>query len=181
MTRTDALASETAIEIDSVPELLAHALRIEEDAEERYLALAEQMETHHNPETARLFRRFASHEAEHAQEIRERMACMPMPDIKPWDYKWDGPESPEAVDFGAVRYSMNVREALDLALAAEARALDFFSRIAEVAQDLELRRWAEEFAAEEAEHVRLVEKEIARLGPEGPAPTDDPDPPNEPL
>jgi 2-oxoglutarate/2-oxoacid ferredoxin oxidoreductase subunit beta len=39
----------------------------------------------------------------------------------------------------------------------------------------------EEFAAEEAEHVRLVEKEIARLDPAGPTPTDDPDPPNEPL
>jgi rubrerythrin len=172
---------DAATEIESVPELLAHALRIEEDAEERYLALAEQMETHHNTETARLFRWFASHEAEHAREIRERMACMPLPDIKPWDFKWEGAESPEAVDFGAVRYTISVREALELALGAEERALAFFGRIAELARDPEMRRWAAEFAEEEAEHVRLVKAELAKLGDGPPPPPEDPDPPNEPL
>ncbi len=181
MTETVEDRTDIAADIESVPELLAHALRIEEDAEERYLSLAEQMETHHNNEIARLFRWFAGHEAEHAQEIRERMACMPLPDIKPWDYNWQGAESPEAVDYAEVRYTISVREALELALAAEKRAFDFFGRIAAVAKDPEMRRWAAEFAEEEAEHVRLVEKEIARLGPEAPAPVEDPDPPNEPL
>lgn len=170
--------------IETVPELLAHALRIEEDAEERYLALADQMETHHNAAIARLFRWFAGHEAEHAREIRERMAGMALPEIKPWDFQWGDAESPESVDFTAVRYTMDTRAALGLALEAEARALAFFQRIVEVARDPEMRRWAEEFAAEEAEHVRLVRAEIARLPPEDGQATEraeDPDPPNEPL
>lgn len=168
--------------ITTVPELLAHALRIEEEAEERYRALADQLDVHHNPAIASLFRRFAAHEAEHAREIRERMAGMEIPDIAPWDFKWQGAESPESVDFAAVRATIGVREALELALEAEARALAFFARIAEIGEDPELRRWAEEFAEEEAEHVRLVEREIARLpAAESALPAEDPDPPNEPL
>jgi len=184
MTDSKSLMADKAALITSVPELLAHALRIEEDAEERYRALADQLEVHHNAEIARLFRWFAGHEAEHAREIRERMAGMEVPDIAPWDFKWQAAESPESVDFAAVRYTIGLREALDLALGAEQQAFAFFNRIAELAQGPEMRRWAEEFAAEEAEHVRLVEREIARLpepGAPSSVPAEDPDPPNEPL
>jgi len=167
--------------IATLGDLLAHALRIEEDAEERYAMLADQMEVHNDPALAKLFRRFAGHEAHHAAEIRERMAGMDIPALKPWQFRWDADESPEAVDFTAVRQGMTARAALELALQAERQALDFFRRIAAAAGDDELRSWAEEFAGEEAEHVRLVEGEIARLPPGEEAPGEDPDPPVEPA
>lgn len=47
--------------------------------------------------------------------------------------------------------------ALPMALKAEQRAFDFFKTVVENTQDDELKRWAEEFQQEEAEHVRLVE------------------------
>ncbi|MCL4767190.1 MAG: ferritin family protein [Hyphomicrobiaceae bacterium] len=163
--------------IASVGELLAHALRMEEEAEERYRLLADQMETHNNPELAGLFRKLAGHEAHHAEEIRAQIGRMELPGLESWDHSWGGPESPEAVDFGAIRYTTTPRQALQLALDAERRAFEFFDRIAAAAGDPELKRWAAEFAAEEDEHVRLVLGELDKH-PEPPRhPDDDPDPP----
>lgn len=167
--------------IDSLGMLLAHALRIEEDAEERYRTLADQMVVHNAPDLAELFRRFAGHEAHHAQEIRQRMVGMEVPELDPWNFRWAAPESPESIDFTAVRHGMTARAALGLALQAEQQALAFFRRIAAASGDADLRRWAEEFAAEEAEHVRLVEREIERLPQGDDRPGEDPDPPVEPA
>jgi len=149
-------------DIETVAELLAHAYRIEVDAEERYLMLADQMETHNNPELALMFRKFAGHEKHHAEEIREQMEGMNIPDIKPWDHKWGADESPEAVDINAIRYNMTPWHALQKALDAERKAFDFFDRIACVTTDPEMKKWAEEFRAEEAEHVELVLKELTK-------------------
>lgn len=179
MTGKDGTEPETGI--STMGDLLAHALRIEEDAEERYAMLADQMEVHNDPALAKLFRKFAGHEAHHAAEIRERMAGMDIPELQPWQFRWGADESPEAVDFTAIRQGMTARAVLDLALQAERQALDFFRRIAAAAEDDELRRWAEEFAGEEAEHVQLVEGEIARLPPGEDTPDEDPDPPVEPA
>jgi hypothetical protein len=43
--------------IDSLPELLAHALAMETEAAERYEELADQMETHRKAGVAAIFRR----------------------------------------------------------------------------------------------------------------------------
>lgn len=163
-------------QVASVGELLAHALRIEVDAEERYNLLADQMETHNNAELAALFRKLAGHEAHHAEEIRRRMQGVSIPEIKPWDHKWQGMESPEAVDVGAVRYNMTPWHALQLALRAERAAYHFFDGIAKAAQDPELRRWALEFRAEEEEHVALVQSLLDKHPQPPPGWDDDPDP-----
>jgi len=52
-----------------VGELLAHAKAMESEALERYLELAEQMEVHHNPEVAELFRKMARVERKHVEKI----------------------------------------------------------------------------------------------------------------
>jgi rubrerythrin len=65
-------------------------------------------------------------------------------------------ESPEEVDLGRVHYMMTPWHALDLALAAEMRALAFFSSVAGTATDARIKEMAEEFAEEETQHVNLV-------------------------
>lgn len=163
-------------EIATVAELLAHALHIEEEAEERYRMLGDQMEVHNNPDLAVMFRRFAGHEAHHAEEIRQQMKGLGIPEISPLQRKWGAPDSPEAVDFTSLRYNMTPWHALQLALKAERSAFDFFDRIAKVAADPELKKWAEEFRAEEAEHVEFVLRELKKH-PEPPEGWDsDPDP-----
>ena len=57
--------------IFSVADLLAIAYRIELDAVERYGVLADQMETHNNPELTKVFRDLSKAESIHAAEIRE--------------------------------------------------------------------------------------------------------------
>ena len=93
---------------------------------------------------------------------------MNIPDIKPWDHKWEAPDSPEAVDFTQLRYNMTPWHALQLALKAEQSAFDFFDRIAKAATEPDLKKWALEFRDEEAEHVQFVLKELKKH-PEPPA------------
>lgn len=144
-------------DIESAAELFARAYEIEVEAEARYLELADQMEVHNNPDVAAVFRDFAKAEAKHAAEIAARMREKGItPGIKP-EFEWPRPESPEMVDPLDVHYRMTPYHALELALGAEQRAFEFYDRLAGQAGDGEVRRWAREFAEEEAGHVRYIE------------------------
>ena len=148
--------------IQSLPELYAHALAIEIEAEDTYALLADQMDVHNNRELAALFRKLSVIEGKHAKEIEERAKDIVLPDIAPWEYQWQSPASPEAADVDDVHYLMTPHHALMMALAAEKRAQAFFEDLARSASDPEVKAMAEEFAAEEREHVRLVEDLLAR-------------------
>jgi rubrerythrin len=56
--------------VASLNDLLAVAYRIEIDAVDRYGMLADQMETHNNPDLAKVFRDLARAEGIHGEEIR---------------------------------------------------------------------------------------------------------------
>ena len=163
--------------IASTEDLLAHALAMEIEAEDRYRELAGQMEVHNNPEVAALFQKLAEIEGRHAEQIRERTAEMNLPRISPWDFAWDTGPSPEAEAGGGAHYLMTPHHALQIALRNEEAARDFFRRLAEEARTEEVKRLAEEFAEDEAEHVDLVRQWLAKF----PAPEEgwdeDPDPP----
>ena len=91
--------------------------------------------------------------------------------------RWSHGQSPEEVDLGDAHYLMEPWHALQLALAGEQRALDFFTWVVETTTDPAIRKLAEEFVEEEAEHVNLVYRLLDRY----PAPREDwsydPDPP----
>jgi rubrerythrin len=148
--------------INSLPELMAHALAIEVEAEITYAMLADQMETHNNPDLAQIFRKLADIEGRHAAELRQRTADMALPRLKPWQYKWQEADSPEALDISAAHYLMTPWHALRLALEAERRAHRFFDKLAKSATDPEIQAMAAEFAEEEAGHVALVEDLLAK-------------------
>jgi len=164
--------------IFSVADLLAIAYRIELDAVERYGLLADQMETHNNPELTKVFRDLSKAESIHAAEIREMAGDTDL-NARPSALHsiWPKGESPEEVDLGAAHYLMTPWHALQLCLAGEKRALAFFTSIAETAKDAKVKEMAAELLEEEAEHVNLV----YRLMRKYPEPTDswsqDVDPP----
>ncbi len=147
----------SAVNIKTAAELFARAYEIEVDAEARYLELADQMEVHNNPVIAALFRKFAVEEGKHAAEIAGQMREKGFTIDATKESQWSDPESPEAVDMLDVHYRMTPYHALELALAAEKRAFEFFDEIAREGGDEEIRRWAREFAEEEAGHVRYIE------------------------
>jgi len=163
--------------IESVEELLAHAYVIEVDATDRYNLLADQMEVHNNVELAELFRKLASHEEHHANEILERAGDKALPKLKSTDFKWGNFEAPEAAELDRAHYLMTPWHALQMALRAEKRAFAFFDQMVKVAKDDEMKKWAEEFREEEAEHVRLVEDLLKRYPEPAEDWAEDPDPP----
>ena len=70
--------------------------------------------------------------------------------------------APETAGWAGVDAQMGPREALLLALDGERSGHAYYAAVAATTADTELRALAGEFTAEEAEHVRELEKLIAR-------------------
>ncbi|MDK9704126.1 MAG: ferritin family protein [Sulfuritalea sp.] len=163
--------------IATVPELLAHALAMETEAAERYGELAVQMETHRKTAVAAIFRRLEAAEKKHLGEITHLCRNVELPHYAPWDFKWNGVESPEAIDTGRVHYQLSVREAILLAYEHERKAAEFYTGVANSAQAADVKALARQFAAEEQEHIGWLEAWLSQCGPGDAIATEDPDPP----
>jgi rubrerythrin len=163
--------------ISSVADLYAAAYQIEADAVERYQLLAEQMETHNNPELVAVFRDLARAEGIHRDEIQRLAGNLDVVAHASRLAKWSRGDSPEQADLGAAHYMMTPWHALQLALAGEKRALAFFTSVAESAKDPEVKKMADEFVEEEAEHVNLVHRLLRKFPRPAHSWADDPDPP----
>ena len=124
-----------------------------------------------------LFRKLARIELRHAEQVLEDMGWTEPPAPPSTGYRWNGPEGPETADVGALHYLMQPYHALELALYNERRAHRFFNLLAKSAPTDKLRRAALAMAAEEAEHVRLIEDWMKRVPPPEPHWDYDPDPP----
>lgn len=144
--------------IDSLADLLTVAYRIEADAVERYKLLADQMETHNNPELVEIFRDLAKAEGFHAEEIRQQAGNIDVVARANRLPAWGRGDGPEEADMSAAHYMMTPWHALQLALAGEKRALAFFNKIVETTTDEKIKEMAAEFVEEEAEHVNLVHR-----------------------
>jgi rubrerythrin len=166
--------------ISSLADLFAIAYQIEADAVDRYDILAAQMETHNNPDLVAAFRDLARAEAIHRDEIRRLAGDIDVVAHARKVAKWTRGESPEEVDIGAAHYLMTPWHALQLALAGEKRALAFFRSVVETTKDATIKKMAEEFVEEEAEHVNLVHRLLRRHPRPRNSWSDDPDPPNSP-
>ena len=163
--------------VASLADLFAVAYQIEADAVERYDLLADQMATHNNPELVGVFRDLSRAEAIHRDEICRIADGIDVVAHAQRMAKWRRGESPEAASLGEAHYLMTPWHALQLALAAEQRALAFFQSVAGSATDPAIKKLADEFVEEEAEHVNLVHRLLRKY----PKPADnwssDPDPP----
>jgi rubrerythrin len=146
----------------SIPELYAHAIAIEREAAERYAELAERMRDESNEDLAGLFAGMAALEAGHLAALKQRSAGMTLPALAAHEYKWLGNAAPESAARELVLRLMTPRSALLMALAAENRAQAFFEHVLLTAHDPDLRALAREMAAEEQEHVQLIERMLER-------------------
>jgi rubrerythrin len=161
----------------TLDELMAQALTMEREAVARYTELAEMMEVHNNLEVAALFRKMALYESRHVEQILADMGWAEDTVAPRMAGAWSGAESPEAVPVDEMHYLMHPWHALQLALAAEQRAVQFFESLAAGAESDAIRRAAEEMRDEEIEHVELVRAWLAKVPPPEPGWADDPDPP----
>jgi rubrerythrin len=170
---TDAADAPT---ITSIADLLAVAYRIETDAVERYTMLAEQMASHNNPELAVVFQDLARAEGLHAAEIRRIAGDTDIEAHADQVARWQRTESPEAAELGAAHYLMTRRDALQLALAGEQRALTFFQLVVHNAADPAIKDLARKFVDEETEHVELCQRLLKKYPATAASSRSDPNP-----
>jgi rubrerythrin len=143
-----------------LPEFLAHAIALEHEAAERYLELADMMESYRNDKVASTFRDMVRYSRLHHDSIVERARGIELPALRSWQYRWRQP--PETGGEEAFDPALSAYAALRYARENEFRAQAFYSQAAGEASDPEVRRLATEFAAEEAEHVQALDDWLAR-------------------
>ncbi len=169
-------ASDTP-KVANLNDLLSVAYQVEIDAVDRYNVLADQMETHNNPELVKVFRDLARAEGIHGEEIRRLAGDFDVAARAREIAKFGRADSPEEVDLGAAHYMMTPWHALQLSLAGEKRALAYFTSIVETAKDPKVKALAAELVEEEAEHVNLVHRLLLRYPKPSDTWADDMDPP----
>ncbi|TAN53993.1 MAG: rubrerythrin [Betaproteobacteria bacterium] len=138
-------------------DFMVQAYAMENDARDRYTEFADQMEVHNNTEVAQLFRKLARIEGLHAERIVKEMGWHKPPSAaEAW--MWRQSEAPESVpSSGELHYLMQPYHALELALQCEQRAASFFTGITRSTAPVDVKRIAKAMAAEERDHVRLIQ------------------------
>ena len=157
----------------TLPEFLAHAIAMEQEAAERYLELADMMEAHRNDEVAKLFRDMCRYSELHRDSIRARAGEMPLPSLRSWQYRWRTP--PEVGGEEAFDYMIQPYNALKYARGNELRSMKYYQLVAAESSDPELRRLAAEFAGEEREHVLALDRRLAQTPRPSASFAEDPD------
>jgi rubrerythrin len=140
------------------------AILVDEEAEERYQELADQLELHHTEEAAAFLHRMSSEEGRQATELRQRRQQL-FPDAERkvgppalWDVKTPG--------YDEVHVFMTLREAMQVALGAEEKAEAFFEAALHKVRDEEVAVFFRQLRAEEARLREQVERDMAALPPE---------------
>jgi rubrerythrin len=154
------------VTITTLAQFYVHALAIEREAVARYDEFTRYAEDHDRDELADVFRSLCRLERDHVRFIEKRFGPIEVPPLIAARYRWleAGPTESQAAAHEWILRLIEPREALKVALEAERRAQIFYEQLAEEASDAEVRRFAREFAEEEAEHAARLERALAAEG-----------------
>lgn len=158
--------------MESVETFLAYAIRLEQEAAERFGQLADAMEACGNREVGKLFRRLADYSRLHLADARTRSGYRDVPEMTPDEFVWPDVESPETAAIWAADPFVGREQALEIALEAERAGYNYYKTILETTNDPEIRVLAKEFVEEERGHVAELEKWIAAHWAGKPLPVD---------
>ena len=148
--------------IRTAPQLYAHAIAVEREAAERYTEFSQRMSDMGAQAVADVFASLARMETEHLAALERRTEGLALPELDTHDYRWLEAGAPEdAAAHELVLRLMTPHSALSIALGAEKRAQVFFEFVLMTADDPALRGLAREMAADEAEHIALIEQILA--------------------
>lgn len=113
----------------TLPVFLAHAIKMENEAAERYLELADMMVAHNNLDVAKLFRDMNHFSILHRDSIKEHAADVELPEMRATGFRWGIP--PEVADEDAFDYMLDPFHALQFARENEQRAAQFYPSVAD--------------------------------------------------
>lgn len=142
---------------------LAHSVTLEQEAAERLYELASTMEVHNNRPLYELLTELAGYSERHAADVVGLCQGKTLPTLQAWEYAWPEEESPEVFRYSSVHYLMTAEQALQVALEVELNAQVFYEDVASRTSNQSLKAAAENFAAEEREHVAAVRSRLQSL------------------
>ena len=139
-------------------DLYAHSLAIEREAFKRFVELERFMRDAGMDYIADELEKIGREEQEQYEALSIGTAERELPALEGWEYAWHylGPDADK------VHAPKSAREALQLALATERRAQNFYIDVAEHASDDAVCAFAAEMAADEQRHVAWLEQLLAR-------------------
>ena len=148
--------------IRSCKELYAHAIAIEREATARYAEFAQRMSDMGNAAAAEVFGTLSVLEGEHLEVLLRRTEGLMIPQLRSYEYSWLDAGAPETPARELVFRLLTPHQALVIALGAERRAEAFFEQVLLSADDPALRALAREMAADEGDHVLMLERLLER-------------------
>jgi rubrerythrin len=146
--------------VATVEEFYAHALAIEREAAQRYQEFSAYFDDRGDEALAGLCRNLAQMERSHFEELVQACGSLRLPTVADGRYRWLEGDSPEAPAREMLYRLARPRHLLEIALAAEWRAREFFVGIARTSPAQAVRELASVMAAEETEHVRWVRQAL---------------------
>ena len=150
------------MEIENVEEFFGYAVKVEQDAAHHFDKLGASMEQVGNTEVAQLFRQLAEYSRLHLDEAKRRAGSIDYNLHIPPDYVWPDHATPERTDLWAGDPALTRLDALKAALQGEQRGYEFYYAVAGKSKNPEIVAHAKEFVKEEAEHVEILKRWIAR-------------------
>ncbi len=158
--------------METVEEFLTYAVTLEQEAAARFGQLVDAMEACGNRQVSKLFRRLSDYSGLHLADARARLGFREIPNMKPDEFIWEGPESPETAAIWAADPLIGRDEALEIALQAETAGFEYYKGVFDTTSDPEIKALAKEFFEEEAGHVAELQKWIAAHKAAQPLPVD---------
>lgn len=159
----------------SLKDALDLAISIEEEARTRYDDFTRITGGRYAGDAADMFRLMAGYEARHGEELAERRRQLF--GEAPRAITAGDLDDVEAPDRGAPRTFMSARQALEVALAGEEKAYEFYANALREVADSEVRLLFRELLEEESKHVKLVRSRLESLPPGPDLEEDDADAP----
>lgn len=139
------------------------AILIEEEAQERYQSFSGIVGGRYAGDASDMFKTMAGYEAKHRAELLERRRAL-FGDA-PSRMSATQLDDVEAPDRGSPRVFMSARQAMEVALASEVKAYEFFGGVLPHVSDPQVKALFQELQGEELQHQALVKARIAQLPP----------------
>ncbi len=141
------------------------AVLVEEEARERYEEFARLVGGRYPGDASDVFRAMAGNEAKHGAELAARRAeLFGRQKVRVRREQLDDAEAP---DRGQPRVFMSARQAMEVAVAAEEKAHDFYAEALRHVKDAKVKRLFAGLRDEELEHRKMLQARLRGL-PRGP-------------
>jgi rubrerythrin len=154
----------------SLPELMAIAKALEDEAADRYRQLVRRMQIIGNKAAEEIFAHLAHEEENHASKVAELSQAVVGAPPSAANIRWELPKDLEdegMSDLAASRLVTPYR-ALSIAVRNEERAFAFWSYVSAFSPNETIREYAEKMAREELRHASILRKERRRAYHQGP-------------